>query len=460
MPSRFEPLRPNDAFFLHAETPGAHQHVAGLAVLDASARPEGPVRLEEITARLVPQLGDMPRLRQRLAVPWGGLARAAWVDAADFEVTDHVRSLQVAAPGDGRQLEEAIEAIVSEPLDRSRPLWELYLLDGLEHGRQGLVVKLHHAIADGIGALALAERLLDHSGHSPEPWVRSPAPRGAELFSSTLAYQLAAPWRDLYGTARRTVADPRRAWRRTARTVTGIWQLARAGSAAPTALNRPVRPGRRIVLAEVPRPSVREARRRDGGTDNDVVLAAVGAALHQWFASHEGTAPSSVRTMVPVSTRRGRKEAPGSWTATLDIDLPVGPMEPRERLRAVVAATRKAKRSDQAVGSQVVMSAVGTLAPPFLHARFARFAYRGTWFNLIVSNVPGPRSPRFLAGAPVVAAYPIIPLAEQVGLTIAALTWGDAMTLGFTADPTQIEDLDKLASSMVTFIHDLAEPDP
>jgi WS/DGAT/MGAT family acyltransferase len=317
------------------------------------------------------------------------------------------------------------------------------------------LIKLHHAIADGIGALALAERLLDHTGHPPtvEPWVPVPAPRAVGLFSSTLAEQITAPWQELYRAARGAAVDPRRAWRQTKRTVNGIWQLAIAGSASPTTLNRTVQPTRRVALAELPLERVRTARRHHGGTDNDVVLAAVSAALYQWFGSE---APESVRTMVPVSTRRGRQLAPGTWTATLDVDLPVGAMSPRDLLHAVTATTRRAKRSNQALGSQLVMGAVGTWAPPFLHARFARFAYRGKWFNLIVSSVPGPRSPRHLAGALVSAAYPIIPLAEQVGLTVAAMTWNDKLTFGLTADSTQIDDLSKLSETMVTFIHDLA----
>ena len=460
-PPHYEPLRPNDVFFLHAEALGAHQHVGGLAVLDPSTRPDGPVRLEEISARLVALLDELPRLRQRLAVPWGGLARPAWVDAADFSMSRHVRSLAVAAPGDRRELERAVETVMSRPLDRTRPLWELVLLEGLAGGGQAVLIKLHHAIADAVGVLVVAERLLDaDAGPRPPPaagpWVPAPAPGGLELFGRTLAHQVASPWRDLFGSTRHALSDPRHAWRRGERTVAGVWQLARAGSAPPTPLNQTVGSGRRIVLTETRREDLQAAHRADGGTDNDVVLAAVAGALQKWFAGHVDVPPEQLRTMVPVSIRRGHRTAPGTWTSTLDLDLPIGAMAPRERLRAVTAATRRAKRSDQSIGSQFVMSAVGTWAVPLVHARFARFAYRGKWFNLIVSSVPGPRGARYLAGARVVTAYPIIPLAEGVGLTVAAMNWNEHVTFGLTADVEQIDDLDDIAASMVAYVDELA----
>jgi len=365
-----------------------------------------------------------------------------------------MRTRGVAGTGGQRELEDLVAEVMSQPLDRARPLWEIVLVNGLAGRRQAVVIKLHHAIADGIGALALAEKLFDQTDRPAiGGWRPAPEPQGVHLFSTTLAEQITAPWRGLYGAARRAANDPRRTIRQTQRTLNGIWQLARAGSATPTRVNRTVKGARSVALAEIALDPVRTARRRHGGTDNDVVLAAVSAALYEWFGDE---APESVRTMVPVSTRRGSKLAPGTWTATLDVDLPLGPMSPADLLHAVTATTQRAKRSDQALGSQLVMEAVGTWTPPFVHARFARFAYRGKWFNLIVSTVPGPRSARHLAGMLVSAAYPIIPLAEEVGLTVAALRWNDRLTFGLTADPTQVDDVPKLGAAMVTFIHDLA----
>lgn len=468
---RVEPLRPDDAFFLHAETPGVQQHVGGLAVLDASPRPDGPIRLDELAGRLDAALAAAPRLRQRLAVPPGGVARPAWVEDGSFSLDRHLHALQVAAPGGRRELEAAVETVMSQPLDRSRPLWEVYLIGGLAEGRQALLLKLHHAIADGIGALAIAERLFDQEGaaggHAERPAASADPPSDppsdppnepgrVEVLAATIGHQVFAPWQELVTAGLRAATNRQGVWRQARRTVAGVWQLARGGPAPASPLNGAVQPGRRIVLTEVARADLEAARRHHGGTANDVLLAAVASALHDWFASSGEPAPDVVRTMVPVSTRRDR-DAAGTWTATLDIDLPVGPMGPEDRLRAVTAATRRAKRSSQSHGSRFVMSAVGTWAPPFLHARFARFAYRGRWFNLIVSNVPGPRRPLSLAGARVVTAYPIMPLAEDVGLTIAAITWPDQMTIGVTADPSRVSEAESLARRVVECVEQLAK---
>jgi WS/DGAT/MGAT family acyltransferase len=412
-----------------------------------------------------------------LVVPPGGVARAAWIEDASFDLDRHLQRLEVAAPGGRRELEVVVESVMSRPIDRSRPLWEAYLIDGLADGRQALLLKLHHAIADGIGALAVAERLFDEEGGGSPASVASPSrpgaaesgagepgasesgasePGAAEVLATTLGYQVLTPWRELVAAGLRAAGNRHGVWRQARRTVAGVWQLAQGGSAPSTLLNGRVQPGRRIVLTEVPRADVDAARRHHGGTGNDVLLAAVAASLHEWFVSSGEPVPEVVRTMVPVSTRRAR-DAPGTWTATLDIDLPVGPMEPDARLHAVTAATRQAKRSSQSAGSRFVMSAVGTWAPPFLHARFARFAYRGRWFNLIVSNVPGPRRPLSLAGAAVVSAYPIIPLAEDVGLTIAAITWPDQVTIGLTADPSQVSGVESIAQGVIECIEFLAK---
>ena len=464
-PNRAEQVRPGDAFFLYADSARVQQYVGGLAVLDAAARREGPVRLEEIVDRLRAHLDATPRLRQRVTGPWGGVARALWADAPDFRLDDHVGRTDVPAPGGRRQLEETVATIMADPLDRDRPLWRLWLLDGLEAGGQAVLIKVHHAVADGIGTMSLAEALFDRDDTGPPPAAPDLAPPGSvpagarremELFASALARQLAAPWRELYGTSRRALADPPAAYRRATRAATGIWQLARAGSTPPTALNHPVGPDRQVAFFAVPRSRIKAARRA-GASDNDVILAAVAAALHARLGPD---APAHLRTVLPVSTRSRRQGQPGSWTATLTIELPLGPMTPADRLAAVERAAARAKRSDQVSGSRVVMDAIGTLAPPFLHARFARFAYRGNWFNLIVSTVPGPRGPRYLAGSRVAAAYPIIPLAEDVGVTVGALRWNDTVTFGLNADPSQVDRLDELAADMVAFIDELASRPP
>lgn len=458
---RVESLRPNDAFFLNAESPGAPQHVGGVAIIDPSGGGGTPLTRAELTNRIVRAIdrGVVPRLRQRLARPWGSFARPAWVDAPELVLDRHLREHAVAEPGGQRQLEEALEAILSDPLDRAFPLWEAWLLDGLSEGRQAVVLKVHHAIADGIGVLALVDALLD--GEPPPPHEGTEVrpnrpPSGRRIFASTLAHQITAPARDLMAGAWSVTTDPAHAVRAVRRTAGGVWELARAGRPTPTPLNQAISPRRRIVLVDVPNTAVRAARRHDGATANDVILAAVAGAVHDWMTAEGHEPPPTLRTVVPVSTRTRRSREPGNWTATLTVDLPAEAMPPRERLRLVVEATRAARQSNQRLGSQFVMHALGSWAPPRIHGLFARFSYRGAWFNLIVSNVPGVRYPRSLCGHPVIAAYPVIPLVPGVGLTVAAMRWNDRITFGFVADPVAIGDLDKLAAGALGLIADLA----
>jgi diacylglycerol O-acyltransferase len=463
-----ELLRPQDAFFLYTETPQVQQHVGGLAILDPSRRPGGPLRPDDLTALLSGRLQRLPRLRQRLAVPPLGLARAAWVDDGAFDLGWHVRRLVLPAPGGWPELCTLVEALLAESLDRSRPLWELYLIDGLHEGSQAVVLKLHHAIADGLGALNLAQhlfglaggrgrgmlRLLGAAGGPADSeerpaWRPAPPPSRSRLFWRTLAKQVAAPWRAFGGALARTFRHPGRSLRRAGEIVIGIWQLARAGTAPSSALNRPVGKGRRIVLTEVPLERVKKIRGKLGGTINDIVLTLIADGLHH-LLERRGEPAASLRVMVPVAVRPpGQAAAPGTWTSALSVDLPVGPLRPAERLAAVRTLTKQAKRSHQALGASFVMQMVGAWAPAPLHARAARFAYRGRWFNLIVTTLRGITAAVDIAGARVVVAFPLMPLAQDVGLTVAALTWGDRLTIGLTADAGAVPDLELLSAAVL-----------
>ncbi len=469
-----ELLRPQDAFFLYTETPHVQQHVGGLAILDPSRRPGGPLRPDDLTGLLAGRLHRLPRLRQRLAVPPLGLARAAWVDDDGFDLDWHVRRLLLPAPGGWRELCAQVEALMAEPLDRSHPLWELYLVDGLDDGSQAVVLKLHHAIADGLGALNIAQhlfglangrrsgvlRLLRASGGQADPaepaaagerpaWRPEPPPSRARLFWRTLGSHIAAPWRAFGWALVRTCRHPARSFRRAGEIVIGIWQLARAGGAPRCALNLPVRERRRIVLTDVPLDQVKKIRGRLGGTINDIVLTLIAEGLHG-LLELRGERLSTLRVMIPVAVRPpGEAAAPGTWTSALSVDVPVAAMRPTERLATVRALTKRAKRSHQALGATFLMQAVGAWAPAPLHARAARFAYRGPWFNLIVTTLRGMASAVDLAGARVVVAYPLMPLAEDVCVTAAALTWGDRLTIGLTADAATIPDLEMVSAALL-----------
>jgi WS/DGAT/MGAT family acyltransferase len=463
-----ELLRPQDAFFLYTEAGNVQQHVGGLAILDPSRRRGGALRPDDLTRLLGGRLHRLPRLRQRLAVPPLGLARPAWVDDDAFDLGWHVRGSRLPAPGTWDQLCALVETVMAEPLDRSRPLWELYLVDGLADGSQAVLLKLHHAIADGLGALNVAHQLFGLAGGNsggvlrrlravtdpvepgePSPWRPVPPPGRGRLFWRTLARHAAAPWRAFGGALARTGRHPARSLRRAGEIVVGIWQLARAGTAPSCALNRAVGPRRRIVLSDVPLERVKKIRGKLGGTINDIVLTLIAEGLHG-LLELRGQPPGTLRVMVPVAVRPpGQAVAPGTWTSALSLDLPVGPMRPAERLAAVRALTKRAKRSHQALGASFLMQMVGAWAPAALHARAARFAYRGRWFSLIVTTLRGMAVAVELAGAPVVVAYPLMPLAEDVGVTAAAMTWGDRLTIGLTADADAVPDLELVSAALL-----------
>jgi diacylglycerol O-acyltransferase len=478
-----ELLRPQDAFFVYTETPWVQQHVGGLAVLDSSGRPQGPVRLHELVGLVGGGLAGCPRLRQRLAVAPLGLARAAWVDDVHFDLAWHVRRQVLPEPGGWEQLSQAVEALMAVQLDRSRPLWELHLIDGLEGGSQAVVLKLHHAIADGLGALNVAHHLFGLSegardgvlrrlrlataadrpaapADPPAGWTPRPPPSSGRLFWVTFWEHTLAPWRALWRALLRTARHPARSLRRAGEIVIGIWQLARAGTAPRSPLNRTTGTERRIVLTEVPLDQVKRIRGKLGGTINDIVLTLVAEGVHSLLTCHSAApaAGDTLRVMVPVAVRPpGQAAAPGTWTSALSVDVPVGPMRASERLAAVRARTRRAKRSHQPLGATFLMQVVGSWAPAPLHARAARFAYRGRWFNLIITTLGGIAPPVHIAGARVEVAYPLMPLASDIGITAAAMTWGDRLAIGLTADAGTVPDLERVAVALRQSLDRLAE---
>jgi WS/DGAT/MGAT family acyltransferase len=254
----------------------------------------------------------------------------------------------------------------------------------------------------------------------------------------------------------RTIRHPARSFRRAGEIVIGIWQLARAGTAPKTPLNRKVGARRRIVLTDVPLDQVKKIRGKLGGTINDIVLTLIAEGVHSLLDRRGDDA--TIRVMVPVAVRPpGQAAAPGTWTSALSVDVPVGPMRSPERLAAVRALTKRAKRSHQALGASFLMQVVGAWAPAPLHARAARFAYRGRWFNLIVTTLGGIAAPIQLAGARVEVAYPLMPLAEDVGITAAAMTWGDRLTIGLTADADLVPDLERVSAALALSAERLLE---
>jgi WS/DGAT/MGAT family acyltransferase len=348
-----------------------------------------------------------------------------------------------------------VAAVLSVPLDRTRPLWELHVFESVEGDHAAALLKLHHAMADGLSALRIASVLFDlEPGVRPLPppaaWRPRPLPTPAELVADAVL--------DRVGSAGEVVPGLAAAPARALRLLDGARELLGLGRPPPGPFDAPVRGARRFALADVPFERVRAIKDALGGTVNDVVLAVVAGAVHELLrARRVPTRGRTLRALMPVSVR-GEEEAGliGNRVAPALIDLPVGPMGPRRRLALVRRAAAELKASGMALGADALIG-LGALAPPALLAAAARIVARGRWFNLVVSNVPAPQVPVYLRGARVLATYPAMPLARTVALSIGATSVAGTMAFGLTGDRDAMPDLDRLAAAIEDQVAALAK---
>jgi WS/DGAT/MGAT family acyltransferase len=448
-----ERLGPQDASFLYLETPTVHQHVGGLAILDPSTRPDGALRIEDLMEVIGSRLNLAPRFRQRVLFPPLSAARPVWADDADFDIDFHMRRAALPSPGGRKELVDYVQRVISRPLDRTKPLWEMYLIEGMEGGMSALLTKVHHAMVDGIAAIDLASAIFDVTREpqilTPPPWTPEPEPTRAELLRAALEEQLRNPVRTALEAIERAMSAPSRVARQVLTTLEGITAVLGKGIAPPSPLNRRVGANRRFAMMEAPVSSFKDVKNALGGTVNDVVLATVAGAMHRLLRyRREPTRDRFLRAMVPVSVRSNdQQDAMGNRVSSWLVDLPVGPMGAKRRLTLIRRITEDLKESKQALGAEFLMN-IGTWAPPTIHGMAARLAARSRLINLVVSNVPGPQIPLYIAGARLVASYPIMPIAENMGLSIACTSLAGTMAFGLTADWDTLPDIEYLAAAM------------
>jgi WS/DGAT/MGAT family acyltransferase len=451
-----ERLSSLDASFLFLEKPSQHMHVAAVSVFEPRA--DGPLTYDDVARVVRHRLHLAPRLRQRVAPVPGNLARPVWVDDDRFDVEFHLRRAALPAPGGRAELERAVGRVLSRQLDRSKPLWELYVYEGLEGSRTAVLLKLHHALADGIGGMLIASALYDLSPDAPlgpqevVPWAPEPPPSGEALLASAIEEQVLHPLEALA----RVFEGPTRAARSFADALTGVGALVGMGPPPRGPFDVGVGPARRFAITDVPFEVVRSIKHLRGVTVNDVVLSAIADGLHEVLRSRGADhAGRTLRVMVPVSVR-SRAEAGdvGNRVAPAFVDVPVGRMTPGARLERVHAATSQLKAGGMALGVDTIIG-LGAYAPGALHAMAARLISRGRWFNLVVSNVPAPQVPIYVAGARLVASYPAMPLGERCGLSVACTSLGGTLAFGLTADWDAAPDLDVLTQGVETAIERL-----
>ncbi|HEY2260448.1 MAG TPA: wax ester/triacylglycerol synthase family O-acyltransferase [Solirubrobacteraceae bacterium] len=447
-----------DTSFLHLERDSAHMHVAGCMVFEGTAP-----AYDELVAQIVSRLHLVPRYRQRLALVPLGQGRPVWVDDPHFNVNFHVRHTALPRPGGDEQLKRLAGRVFSQSLDRSRPLWELWLVEGLADDRFAILSKTHHALVDGVSGVDIATVLFDTS---PEPlpvappereWVPRPLPSGAQLLADALLERATVPGEIVRG-VRATLRGPRHIAERMTHALGGVGAMAKAGlqAAPPSPFNVRIGPHRRFTWVDGELAEFKAVKNALGGTLNDVVLAAVAGALGRYLRLHgEPTEDLVLKAMVPVSVRADvQRGALGNRVAAMWARLPVGVHDPVQRLLTIAREMDGLKESGQAVGAQVLTELTG-FAPPTIMAQAARLQARQRLFNLVVTNVPGPQFPLYMLSRQLEAMYPMVPLAENQALGIAIMSYNGQLNFGLNADYDAMGDLEALADELRASIEEL-----
>ena len=440
-----------DASFLDVETASAHMHVGWVASF-APPRSGPSPSFEQLRDHIARRLKRAPRYRQRLAGVPLGVHRPVWVDDDEFDIDRHVRR---APNGD---LDELTDSVMSTPLARDRPLWELWIADGLDDGGLAVVGKAHHCMVDGIAAVELGALLLDAEpevpADEPEVWAPAPAPGTARRLVRGVVDRLTDEF-DVLAAPARVAASPRRAGEFVSRAGQAL-----ISSLAPTVparvLNDPLSPYRRLARLRRPLADLKLVKRAFGTKLNDVVLAVSAGALAGYLAER-GEEPRRLKTMVPVNVRgEDGAEQLGNRISFLFLELPCDEPDPVRRLREVHGATQERKQRGEPEGSEAMLD-VMSHAPSTLQRVLSRLVASPRTFNLVVSNIPGPPVPLYMLGCELIDAYPVVPLADRHTLSIGFTTVAGRACFGLYADRDALPDADALAVHLDVAIEELIE---
>jgi diacylglycerol O-acyltransferase len=447
-----------DASFLSLERSGAHMHVGSVLIFEGNAPP-----YEEFVAKLEQRLHLVPRYRQKLAWPPLAQSRPVWIDDPHFNPRYHVRHTALPAPAGEAELKRLAGRVFAQGLDRSKPLWELWLVDRVGEGAFAVISKTHHALVDGVSGVDISTVLFDLEPDPPEAapaprWNPRPEPSSAALVATVVAERAATPLdaaRGLYDAVRR----PERVVSGGGRAVTGLASMAAAGlaGAPPSPLNVRIGPHRRFTWVDADLAQFKAIKGALGGTVNDVVLTAVAGALRA-FLIRRGRDPEGMelKAMVPVSVRAVEERgALGNRVAAMYAPLPVYAEDALERFRIVHAAMGGLKESGQAVGAEVLTRLAGFAAPTVLD-QAARLQTRQRFFNLVVTNVPGPQFPLYLQGRRLLRFYPQVPLTLNTALGIAIMSYDGQLGFGLLGDYDAMPELDDLAADLAGAIAELS----
>ena len=464
-----------DASFLALETANSTGHVGGVCILDPSDAPR-PLDLALLTEVMAQRLPLVPVMRRKLLDAPLGLDQPYWIDDPDFDIEYHIREIALPAPGSQAQLTDQVARLHARPLDRRRPMWEIYLITGLAEGRVAVFTKVHHSAIDGASGAELLTVLLDLTPEGRElpptvPFAPVKGPSAGALALRTAARMAWRPVDSVRLTGGIVKAVPALAPVAGA-FVGGILGLnkgdgsvisTKAGRAPATPFNKPITPHRRVAFRSVDLADVKEVKNAFGVSVNDVVMGMCAGALRRWLIDHDALPDSPLVAMVPVSVRDpAAKGDLGNRVSAMLASLPTNLSDPVQRLTIAHEATKVAK-AQQAVIPQKLMDDMSDFAPPALTARAARVVFatgllhRLPPFNITISNVPGPNIPVYMAGAKLIANYPTSVVTDGQGLNITLVGYLGQLHFGLISCRELVPDIDKMAGYLVDELADLVE---
>ncbi len=448
-----------DSSFLHLENDATHMHVAACAVFEGR-----PPSYEDLLLVISERLHLIPRYRQRLAHVPLDQGRPVWVDDPHFHVGYHVRHTALPRPGGELQLRRLAGRVFSHALDRSRPLWEVWLVEGVDENHFALLTKTHHALVDGVSGVDIATVLFDAS---PDPlpvaapaqaWDARPLPTSSQLLAEALIERANVP-KELVRGVKATIRTPWQVAGKLGEALYGLGALTSAGlkMAPETPFNVRIGPHRRFTWVTAELEEFKAIRRALGGTVNDVVLTAVAGALGRYMRLHgHDTENVVLRVMVPISVRAEIEHgALGNRVSAMWVPLPVGLSDPVETFTEICEATAELKESGQALGAQVLTGLSG-FAPSTIIHQAARLQAHQRLFNLVVTNVPGPQRPLYLLGRELRAIHPMVPLAQNTALGIAILSYNGELHFGLVSDYDALADLEAVADELRASLEELS----
>jgi diacylglycerol O-acyltransferase len=448
-----------DASFLAAEKQSSHMHVGGVMIFEGP-----PPTREETLEHIGSRLHLVPRYRQKLAFPRFEMGRPLWVDDPSFNLEYHVRYTALASPGDLDQLRKLTARIFSQRLDRSKPLWESWFVQGLEDDRFAIINKTHHALVDGVSGVDLATVLFDlgpvpaERPDAPE-WTPNPEPSQAQLVAEGLKGLLRRPL-DAGRTALEAASHPEHTVERVREAAQGLGEVAWANlnPAPETPLNVPIGSHRRIFWVRTELTQFKAIKNSLGGTVNDVVLAVVTAALGRWLRTRGiRTEGLELRAQVPVSIRSDdERDRLGNRIAVMRAPLPVYARDPVERLRIVRESMQGLKESKQALAAQVI-AGLEDFAPPTILSMASRMNWSTRLFNMIVTNVPGPQMPLYMLGRELHEVVPVAFLPENYALTIAAMSYNGKLDFSLLGDYDAMPDIEQVGQYVEDALDELLE---